>query len=292
MTHITVFAAVKWHNMKTAIVSIQRNRGRWLTEWLSFHHTVGFDKFFLYLHKCTDDSAQIASKLSNFFDISIFEVPSDAYAPQLLAYKHCYENFGNEYDWLAFVDGDEFIFSTYSLNIKNSLAAYQGLNLDAIGVYWACFGSSGHISEPEGLLTDNYRFRPEFDFSANSHIKSIVRGGLGNEFKVSYNSHYFDTPRGTYDSNLRPITGGLSNNYPVYNHFRINHYVVQSREYYLNSKKYSGAADAGQNVVREESWWLMHDRNEVYDNSLLFVREELLKTIRASQLLVPKIITP
>jgi len=61
--------------------------------------------------------------------------------------------------------------------------------------------------------------------------------------------------------------------------------VTQSREYFLGFKRSSGAADAGSQMIRSEEWWKEHDRNEVWDDSLLHLREELLATVHACSVL-------
>lgn len=261
--------------MNLAICTIQRDRGPWLKEWVAFHHVVGFRKFYIYLHKCTDDSMQITSDLSRHFDITAFTLPDDTFRPQLAAYQHCYAHHGALHDWMAFIDGDEFLFSPEEKEITNALQEFEDQPIGAIGAYWSCFGSSGHIAEPEGLVTENYRWRAPLDFKANSHFKSIVRGRQGEDFSILQNSHCFGTRGGTIDSRMRPLTHGRMDHAPCFEKFRINHYVTQSREYFVKFKQQSGAADAGAQAIRSEQWWLDHNHNEVWDESLLHLNADL-----------------
>ena len=179
--------------MDLAICSIQKNRAMWLPEWIAFHHLVGFEKFYIYLHACDDQSAETIEFLSRYFDITSFELSRDLQKPQLLAYHHCYKNYGNLHDWISFLDGDEFLFSPKEISIKNSLLNFSDDTVDALGVYWRCFGSSGHSMEPVGLITENYRYRANDSFHGNQHFKSLVRGGLGDNFSILNNSHFFGT---------------------------------------------------------------------------------------------------
>ena len=147
--------------------------------------------------------------------------------------------------------------------------------MSAIGVYWACFGSSNYINEPDGLITENYRFRAPKDFSPNRHIKSIVRGGMGDAFSVTNNSHLFNTSKGTFDTSKRIITSGHTKNEPCWDRLRINHYATQSYSFFKQFKQTSGAPDAGARMVRSDDWWVEYDRNEIYDESLDHVRPYL-----------------
>ncbi len=253
--------------MTLGITSIQRDRSPWIKEWVLFHSQVGFDKFYIYLHKCSDDTKGVLEGLRPKLDIVITEVGPDVPAPQLKCYTDAYERFGNEVDWMAFIDGDEFLFPTSADNMQEALKEFEHKDISALGVYWACFGSNGHIKEPQGLIIENYRRRADDAYENNRHVKSIVRGRLGAVVSPA-DPHFFDTPHGTFDEKMRPITTGWTNYLPSYDKFRINHYVTQSREYYLNYKKHCGTADANPVQIRDKGWWLEHDVNDIDDTSM------------------------
>ena len=255
--------------MKLAVVSIQRNRGKWLKEWILFHHLVGVSSFYIYLHKCTDNSQEILALLAKTIDIKIHNVSDDLKQPQLASYNHAYKTYGNKADWLGFIDGDEFLYPTQSDSLIDVLETYQYADISALGVYWQCFGSNGHIEDPDGLIITDYTKRAPLTFESNSHIKSIVRGFQGTHCQAGPNSHMFNTILGTFDELLRPVQFGLTHYNPSYQHFCINHYACQSYEFYKTFKMNSGAADAGANLIRSESWWSTYDRNDEVDLNIL-----------------------
>ena len=252
--------------MKVGLVSIQKNRAPWLHEWVALHHLAGFAKFYVYAHNCTDHSDQVLKTLAGGYDLQAFSVKTTENQVQLKVYQHAYENFGHECDWLAFIDGDEFLFPTAAASIGDALAPFQYQKVSAIGAYWACFGSSGHVAEPAGLVLENYRRRPPLSFAINRHIKSIVRGRQAS--RVGPNSHLFNTPWGTQDELGRNIDFGWTQHEPSYTQFRINHYVTQSLQFFKQFKQTSGAADAGAGYVRPDSWWAKHDHNDELDDSM------------------------
>lgn len=265
--------------MKLGICTIQRDRAPWIMEWIAFHYLVGFRNFYFFAHRCTDQTLQTIAHLQKRIGIKVFLVPDDTDRPQLSAYQYAYNNFGDEVDWMAFIDGDEFLFPTQSMNIGETLHHLDDGFVSAFGVCWACFGSSNFIIEPPGLITENYRYRAPNNFEANTHIKSIVRGGLGDLVKVSVNAHLFKTPNGTFDENIQLITSGKTQYSPTWNHLRINHYVCQSRNYFTSFKQMSGSADLSAKYVRPEEWWIQHDRNDTYDKSLENYFEDLKKIV-------------
>jgi hypothetical protein len=247
--------------MKLGITTIQRNRGPWVVQWLAFHMMVGFENFFFYAHKCTDDTISILQKLQRKYNITIHEL-GDIEKPQLLAYQHAMNAYGPAVDWMTFIDGDEFLFPTKMKDMRQALADYHARDLSALAVYWMCYGSSGHVEEPKGLLLENFPRHSIKNCIGNRHIKSIVRG---TEQLTVTNPHCFYTSRGTYDALLRPITSGLTDYEPSYDVFRINHYMIQSYEYFTQKKDLMGAADGDPNFVRGVQTFFDCDQNECDD---------------------------
>ena len=250
--------------MDLAITSIQRNRGPWIMEWLAFHMVVGFNRFFLYAHQCDDDTVHLLLRLAQQYPIVLHQVPTTTPRPQLVAYQHAWQAYGGQVSWMAFIDGDEFLFPTQAQSMRDALAPFAGRDLSALAAYWVCYGSSGHLDEPQGLVLENYTRHAGADFPNNRHVKSMVRGG---EPGVAvHGSHVFETPRGTFDGNGRRVTGGyMVEHEPCYQAWRINHYVTQSWQYFCDVKQRGGAADVGPHVVRPDTWFHLHDRNECDD---------------------------
>lgn len=255
------------NKLQLGITSIQRDRSPWIKEWVAFHYLVGFREFYIYLHKCSDDTEKILIKLKKKFDIKIITVDPNLENPQLKCYYDSYVKFGDGVSWMAFIDADEFLFPTSSNSMEIELKKYLGEKISAIGVYWSCFGSSGYIEEPKGLIIENYKYRAADGYPNNRHIKSIVRGGLGKSVKPPRDPHFFNTPLGTFDENLRPITRGWTDYTPTYKKFRINHYITQSRSFFLNFKSKVSPPDGA--PIRDGAFWKEHDRNEVLDNSMV-----------------------
>ena len=267
--------------MKIGICTIQRNRGYWLHEWVSFHYLMGVRKFYIYLHKCTDNSVEVVSNLMRFYDIKCFTMPDDVFRPQLVAYQNAYANFGDEVDWMAFIDGDEFLFPTSAASLPDAMQRFEYEKVSAVGAWWVCFGSNNHQQEPEGLIIENYTRRPDLVSHENNHtFKSIVRGRQGDHFSVLANAHHFKTLHGTVDEKFVSLHHGrMPEVEPTYAHFRLNHYILQSYEYFKKYKQFSGAADAGSAAVRPEEAWRADDINDIYDDAILAHLEPLKREL-------------
>jgi hypothetical protein len=269
--------------MKLAITSIQRNRNPYIVEWIAFHLAMGFNQFYIYAHKTVDGMTDTLLRLSKKYPIQVFAIEMDDF-PQIHAYQHAWKNFGNAVDWMAFIDGDEFLFPTHQRSMQDALQPYGNKPISALGVYWKCYGSNGHVADPSGLLLENYPRHSRTDFEPNRHIKSILKGRSNAN---PNRSHLFETEHGTFDESMRPITSGCMLDYaPSYDSFRINHYVVQSRDFFFKIKQGMGAADLPQGVRRQDEFFTTHDRNEDDDGvSLKFLPVLKEKTAELSQFL-------
>jgi hypothetical protein len=264
--------------LKVGLSAIIKDRGPYIQEWVAFHAMVGVEKFYLYTHKCTDDTVEKIKKLQKYYDIKSFTVSDVAKTPQFDAYRHAYQTFNHEIDWMAFIDGDEFLFSPISLDIRVQLEKYSYKRMSALAVYWSCFGSGGHINEPKGLIIENFIYRSDLKFHKNQHIKSIVMGRQGPAVKIN-DPHVFETTYGTFDELLRPIYWGKPDCEPSHQYLRINHYVTQSRNYYMNIKMQTTRPDNGQ--LRDEAYWDEHDKNDICDQSLDKLIPDLKKILKS-----------
>ena len=103
--------------MKTVICAIIKDEHLFLEEWIDWHLGLGFDAIHLFEDKGSKSHKEICEKYSNVY---LRRYEDDGEVRELLAeqgssYRQLvlYEWFGNsykgKYDWVAFIDIDEFI---------------------------------------------------------------------------------------------------------------------------------------------------------------------------------------
>jgi hypothetical protein len=147
---------------RIAVVAIARNEKPFLDEWLLYHRLVGIDHFFIY----DDDPVP---------NLQEFLRPHEAYATiihwhdkhqafpgqrgdrQTKAYVHALECHLAGYDWVAFIDLDEFLVFRKHANIKSFLASLG--TIPAVALNCHIFGHNGHYTDPEGLVTSTHTRR-------------------------------------------------------------------------------------------------------------------------------------
>ena len=102
---------VQEFKLKTALVCIAKNEDNYIEEWVNYHIKLGFDMIFIYENnwRCKLEHPQIT------------KIPFDGELKQLPVYNHFVQINGNNFDWIGFIDVDEFLDNVIEGNqiIKN-----------------------------------------------------------------------------------------------------------------------------------------------------------------------------
>lgn len=237
-----------------SIVAIMRNEAPYLPEWLAFHQTVGVEHFYLYDNGSTDGSADVA-RLAGGDAVTIVNWPGRL--RQLEAYGDALVGLCGETQWAAFIDLDEFLFSTSYLPLPAVLREFEAL--PAVGACWAIFGTSD-IREPQPSVLDAYRRRAVAEDSRHRHVKSIVQPDLV-PAQVPANPHVFRCK--TFDTELRTLDGAFAREV-TWSLLRVNHYWSKSIAEARAKEKVpradtgemrSGLCDEAMNAVGDE--WIL-----------------------------------
>ena len=213
-----------------AVCAIYKNEATYLREWVEFHRLVGVEKFFLYDNRSTDDHReQLAPYLA---DGTVEVQPWPDHPGQISSYTHCLEAHRDDARWIAFIDIDEFLFSPRLVPLPKALAAYE--KHPAVGVNRATFGSSGHKTQPDGLVIENYVWRAPERYYLSRQVKSIVdprrtlkpRGNNSHVFLHS-DGHPVCTNGDPLDSKPFSFSPKESTSFSG---LRINHYLIKSEQ--------------------------------------------------------------
>ena len=134
---------------------------------------------------------------------------------------------------MLYLDADEFVNINKFTNIKEFLGIFK--QADAIGINWLMFGTSGHIKQPKGLITENF-IRSEMRL--DKHVKSFVRPST--VVKV-VNPHYYiiSNSRRYYSANGTKMGMRPFNEQPlpfIKAYAYIAHFYTQSEEEHLRRK--------------------------------------------------------
>ncbi|GDZ95224.1 methyltransferase FkbM family protein [Planktothrix agardhii CCAP 1459/11A] len=222
---VSVANAKSRKQCELSICAIMKNEAPYLMEWLEFHKLVGVERFYLYNNNSTDETLNIIEPYIKSGQVILHNWPFSP-GQQTLAYEHCLGTYCFESQWIAFIDLDEFLYPTEHQNLRDILKEFSGV--PAVGVNMLYFGTSGHLTRPDGLQIENFTMRGTDDFKDNKMIKSIVRPDL---VLPPTCPHFFPpiNPQ-TYGvtENQQPLLSSVAAEVSVQK-LRINHYCTRSR---------------------------------------------------------------
>lgn len=143
--------------MNTAICAQIKNEERYLNEWLDYHLKLGIDHIYLF-----EDygSRSHASLVEGYDSVTLSTVKEfgvkNQYSPRTQYYTYCkfLNDYRDEYDWIFFIDVDEFVTFARGYNLERIQKDYK--DFPALLLSWKNYGASGHINRPEGGVRENY----------------------------------------------------------------------------------------------------------------------------------------
>ncbi|MCF3098649.1 glycosyltransferase [Aeromonas australiensis] len=251
--------------MILGIAAIFKNEHPYIIEWLAFHRLMGFERFYIADNDSDDGSAELLSALHEAGLITRvrFTTPAGG-APQLPAYNLLLAKFGNQVDWLAFIDADEFIVPTPGETVRERLSTLSDdARIGAIGMNWAVFGSSGQHKAGPDLVTERFSHRAFQHQGVNRHIKTMVRPGscqrMSNPHKAELSTGGYVYPNGKAMAFDRKHPEGMSEQV-CWEGLRVNHYVIKSYEEFKTRKQPRGRATTSSQ--RLDKFFKQHDLND------------------------------
>jgi Glycosyl transferase family 2 len=214
-------------NKKLAVCAMFENEARYLPEWLAYHRLAGVAEFVLYDNGSTDDPA-LAIRGSPFAE-HVTLIHWRQRPGQLAAYKHFIDIFAPGFDWVAFLDVDQFLLP---LGRDTVVAALQSLDhAAAVLVQRRVFGPGAWQEAPPGLVIENYDRCAGDDDPANQHVATIARCSalLG----VTDNPHEFRVNGSVFNTAGHLVPNNAIQVQPCYENLVVNHYHTRSRQDFL-----------------------------------------------------------
>lgn len=229
-----------WKDEETvAIVAISRLENDYINEWIGHHLDMGIDHIYVY-----DNSSSYEEKLSGavyekYLDrvtiISIY----DKIRYQRRAYKEAYEQYGNKYDYLIYIDIDEFIMLQKDKNIKDFIKRFPD-DLECYRMNWEIYGDNEIINRDTSSSVVKDFTKPSFNTRKNTTTKSIIKGRLKDIDFISVhfairNENGKKSELTTYFGDMKNITKKLYE-YELslnihdcdYTYVKLHHYMTKS----------------------------------------------------------------
>ncbi|MGA3399261.1 MAG: glycosyltransferase family 2 protein [Acetobacteraceae bacterium] len=212
---------------KLAVCAVFENEAAYLPEWLAYHRLVGVDHFMLYDNGSTDDPARAIRTSPVAGHVTLIHWPQRP--GRAAAHRHFIDIFSPGYEWVAFIDLDEFLLPLNSRNVVDTLE-WLG-SAAGVLVHRRVFGPGASQQPPGGLVIETYDRRAADDYPANRHVRTIARCSElldvtpnPSEFRINgpvFNTAGFLAPNSAVQAQ------------PCYQNLVINHYYTRSRQDWL-----------------------------------------------------------
>jgi hypothetical protein len=168
--------------MRTAVVSCAKLENHYIREWVEWYKNLGFTNVIIYDNN-DEEGERVTDVIGDYVD-SGFAIIEPFYGIQLCQYKAhpaAYEKYGNDYDWIAYFDIDEFLSlnERFHNNIEEylSMGCFQGKDL--IRISWRIYGDNGlvRVENDDYSLVNRFK-EPLPDNKQLMWTKAIVRGNI------------------------------------------------------------------------------------------------------------------
>jgi hypothetical protein len=261
-----------------AMVSIAKNEGPYLKEWIEYHKLVGFTKFYFYDNESTDNTREILQSYieAGWVDYTFIS----GIGKQLDAYNEAIRLHKQECRWMAFIDLDEYVVPVQPYKsiaeILNEQMSQYGKCAAGMLINWCLYGSSHLDKTPQGLITENFTQRAEQSFWGNHVGKTICNPRLVNSYVSPHYPYYrigaysisSSGTKKTYNWSIKPADWSL---------VRVNHYHTKSHEQFLQ-KISRGMGDRPNEYAAQQ--FSNYDKNDVEDRSMLAYQHKLHEVLK------------
>ena len=251
--------------IKIAIASVVRNEATDILAWIGWYFNLGVDTILFYDDSSTDGTLELVSDASLARDIRLHSVTSTtepARCRQMRCYIDARYQYEEEFDWIGFIDADEYLALPDSRRLPEFLE--RSSEVGAVAINWCNYGSAGYILKP--TMPAYYAYNKHFSKNSgvNRHVKSFIRPQCWKGPWI--NPHYFDVGPFQYeDSSGQPVAWsgipGITAGEADWEKAKFMHYQCRSMEHFIERMR------KRPDIRRDTKLWAASDQGEVEDNS-------------------------
>lgn len=272
------------HGRVTA-VSMMKDEGPFVLEWVAHHLAVGFTDLVVYTNDCSDGTDDMLIRLE---ELGLAhhrrnDIP-EGMRPQPSALKYAQgEPLVHASDWLLVFDADEFLCIRHGDgSIDGMISSAKEVGANGIVITWRIYGSGGVHEWSRSPVTEQYLYAAPPMWNKGWGVKTLFQfdpdyWNLGIHRPKIKNKHlkteFPDTVKWLNGSG-RPMEdyfkfrGWRSIVRTVgYDWAQMNHYAVKSIDSYA-IRKFRGNVNFKKDKYNSD-YWALQDRNEVLDDSIL-----------------------
>lgn len=165
--------------MKVWICAIAKMEELYIREWIEWHKDIGVDHIIIGDNNNSDYDKPLCPIIQDYIDDGFVEVinKNDELEIQLDFYNDIYNKRKKEFDWIGFIDIDEFVeLPAYNNDIHKFLNDKKFENANAIILPWLLYGSEGQLYYENKPVRERFKnFRKHVQNDSHVSVKFFVR---------------------------------------------------------------------------------------------------------------------
>jgi hypothetical protein len=235
-----------------SVLAIFKNETMNLKLWIEHYIWQGAEHFYLIDNGSTDNPLDILQEYIDNGLVTYYYLPEKYKQSEHYRYVFDTEKLKEKTYWLAICDLDEFFYGVdRKLTTKlKSLDKY----FDYVLCNWQLFGSDGHIEHPKDIRTSITHCKKDLDYDTKYIFKTHI---INNSSQIGLhnlsNIGYIGKKRIRIANKL----------------IKLNHYVIQSLDFFTKVKMTRGAADTIRHENdRDMNYFYRYDFKEINDETL------------------------
>lgn len=277
-------------NGKVAVCAVAKDEDPYIEEWIAHYLNLGVDH--VYVYDNNDSETAMIRKVSANPRVTVIPIRG-ASALTTMGYQDgiygdAYRKYGNQYEWMGFLDLDEFVVVD-GMDIPAFLSQPIYAGTSVVHLHWRYYGDNGLVRYEDRPVMERFPEPAPVDVKysnpqnmENRYVKSFVRTGLS-EMRMDIHSPRFfgavcrnSVGRFKYASRtLEDIEHGNA---------RVNHYGTKTIEEYIRRRipngidsvnGATGRASGRQIIPAKDRLDWFFNVNEVTDEKLQVIREML-----------------
>lgn len=246
---------------KIALCCIAKMENEYIRFFVEYYHRLHFDKIFLYDNN-DPEGEYFEDVIGDYISTGFVEVTNyrGREVAQLSAYQNCYERHCKEYDWIAFLDCDEFLtFACSPFEIHEFLSQKKFRFYQVIHINWKVYGDNEMLDSDGRDIIDRLttpipvgiKYKNN-EHCENEHVKSLIRGGLTHIFWL--NSPHTPTSNYYHCCNPEGIKVDVNSPFMPIDHrtLFIRHYSTKTIGEWVRNKMQKGLCDRPEERWKED----------------------------------------
>lgn len=232
-----------------------KNEAHILEEWIEHYLYHGVEHIYLINDRSTDHYMEILQPYIDSGNVTLFEAEEGDYrGRQRVMYNTFLLPLLNEkvMQWLIMCDLDEFVWSARDVDLRNVLRLckrYSQIQIDS-----NCFGSNGHEEQPK-YVVPSFTKRAKLMETGFRNFKYIVNSDFAFSSLNVHHANYVNPEEDHDTTKFVRIDYIMDREMP---YFVLNHYITQSKEFWLKIKCTRGDSDS----FTRKNETIFHEFNE------------------------------